>query len=63
MGELDTANPVVVHLSAQWASGSSAMKCDVSFTAQTLDEALRMIRGATDAAPIFKPHFGALEEE
>jgi len=45
--------PVTVSLRAHWQTGSSEMDVTVSFSASDLDEALRLIKRATDAAPIF----------
>ena len=45
---------VTVTLHSHWSSGSSEMDSTIEFMARSLDEALRLIRVATDAAPIFK---------
>lgn len=48
------AEPVVVNLTGEWQSGSSQMQVSIHFNAATLDEALALIRRATDGAPLFK---------
>jgi len=51
--ETEPLPPVTVSLRAHWSSGSSSMNVLVRFFAPDLDEALRLIKRATDAAPIF----------
>jgi hypothetical protein len=46
--------PVTVKLVTQTHSGSATVTVDVSFGAASLEEALRLIRVATDGAPMLK---------
>jgi hypothetical protein len=52
--------PVVVGMRARWISGQSTMNVNITFGAHSLEDALALIKGATDAAPLFR---ASLEEE
>lgn len=46
--------PVTVTLSTETRSGNATVHVTVHFGAHSLEEALRLIRVATDGAPMFK---------
>lgn len=53
--QLDNQSPVVVQLHAQWTQGPTSMVVDISFTAPTLEDALRKIKYASPhGAPLFQ---------
>jgi hypothetical protein len=47
------APAVVVNMEADWTSGASKMHVSIAFGTHTLDDALRLIKAATDGAPLF----------
>jgi len=48
------ADRVWVSLTGEWTSGPSQVHVTIEFSALTLDEALALIKRATDGAPSFK---------
>ena len=55
MGELDPGNQVLVELTSDWSSGNASVHTTVRFFAPDLNQALALIRRATDGAPMFNP--------
>jgi hypothetical protein len=51
---ITASEPVVVTLTGEWQSGSSQMHVTINFSAANLDEALVLVKRATDGAPLFK---------
>jgi len=46
--------PVSITLTAQWSSGNTVMNVKLDFAAQSVDDALRLVKKATMMAPIFR---------
>jgi len=52
--QLAPSDLVLVELTGDWSSGTASVHCTVHFQAPSLEQALVMIRRATDGAPMFK---------